>query len=91
MQLSASAIYQLAVAPVVSDYTRYLPKKTAGLRVSGVVFLGTVTSALWLEALGAYLATALPGTDSVGLLQLSYEDAANYRLVPNSDFRLPWR
>ncbi|MCX4904913.1 cytosine permease [Streptomyces sp. NBC_00878] len=68
-QFGASAAYQIAIAPMVSDYTRYLPKKTGTKRVVGMVFLGSLTSATWLELLGATVATARPGTDTLTALQ----------------------
>ncbi len=73
-QFGASAIYQLAIAPIVSDYTRYLPTKTPGAAVSASVFFGTVTSALWFEALGAALATAFPEADVVSSLRQLGDD-----------------
>ena len=68
-QFGASAAYQIAIAPMVSDYTRYLPKKTGTKRVVGMVFLGSLTSATWLELLGATVATARPDTDTLTALQ----------------------
>lgn len=64
-QFGAAATYQIAIAPIVSDYTRYLPANTGGRAVSGAVFGGTLLSALWLESLGAALATAFPETDVI--------------------------
>ncbi|GAA3704820.1 cytosine permease [Arthrobacter ginkgonis] len=64
-QAGAAATYQLAIAPIVSDYTRYLPSKTSGRAVSAAVFGGTLLSAVWLESLGAGLAIAFPGTDLI--------------------------
>ncbi|MFE4544129.1 purine-cytosine permease family protein [Arthrobacter sp. NPDC056727] len=65
-QFGASAIYQIAIAPMVSDYTRYLPFRTSGRAVSAAVFGGTLLSAVWLEALGAALALADPqGADLI--------------------------
>lgn len=64
-QFGASAIYQLAIAPIVSDYTRYLPARTSGAAVSAAVFCGTMASAVWLEVLGAALSIASPGVDLI--------------------------
>lgn len=64
-QFGASAIYQLAIAPIVSDYTRYLPARISGTAVSAAVFCGTMLSAVWLESLGAALSIASPGVDVV--------------------------
>lgn len=68
-QFGAAATYQIAIAPIVSDYTRYLPSKTRARSVSAAVFGGTMVSAVWLEALGASLATASPtGTDLISAI-----------------------
>lgn len=67
-QLGASAIYQLAIAPIVSDYTRYLPTRISGAAVSAAVFCGTMLSAVWLESLGASLSIASPGVDVIKAL-----------------------
>ena len=64
-QFGASAVYQLAIAPIVSDYTRYLPSKISGITVSAAVFFGTVLSALWIESLGAGVALSYPDLDVV--------------------------
>lgn len=62
-QFGASAAYQIAIAPMVSDYTRYLPFETKGSKVSSAVFIGTMVSAVWIEILGAILFSAMPETD----------------------------
>jgi NCS1 family nucleobase:cation symporter-1 len=64
-QLGASASYQLAIAPIVSDYTRYLPSRISGAAVSAAVFCGTMASAIWLQSLGAALAISSPGQDVI--------------------------
>ncbi|WP_321789822.1 MULTISPECIES: purine-cytosine permease family protein [Paraburkholderia] len=64
-QFGASATYQIAIAPIVSDYTRYLPSRTKGGLVSSAVFFGTLLSAVWLEFLGAALAAAFPSIDLI--------------------------
>lgn len=64
-QFGAAATYQIAIAPIVSDYTRYLPSRTKGRAVSAAVFGGTLVSALWLESLGAALAIAMPDSDVI--------------------------
>ncbi|WP_437773400.1 purine-cytosine permease family protein [Arthrobacter sp. KNU40] len=69
-QFGAAATYQIAIAPIVSDYTRYLPWKTSGRAVSAAVFGGTMVSAVWLEVLGAALAIASPtGTDLIAAVR----------------------
>jgi purine-cytosine permease-like protein len=73
-QFGASAAYQIAIAPMVSDYSRYLPKTTGTGPVVAMVYLGSLGSAVWLEFLGATVATALPGTDTISALR-QYGDA----------------
>ncbi|MFG2730402.1 purine-cytosine permease family protein [Streptomyces canus] len=68
-QFGASAAYQIALAPQVSDFTRYLPKKAGTGRVVGMVYLGSLVSATWLELLGATVTTALPTTDTLSALR----------------------
>lgn len=65
MQFAAAATFQVAVAPVVSDYTRYLPRNISGARVSASVFGGTLVSAVWIEILGAILAISYPKAGTV--------------------------
>ncbi len=65
LQFAASATFQIAVAPVVSDYTRYLPERISGAKVSATVFGGTLVSAIWIEFLGAVLAIAYPEASTV--------------------------
>ena len=56
-QIAAAASYNLGAAPYVSDYSRYLPKRTPRWKIIGYVFAGAALSAIWLIALGAWLAT----------------------------------
>jgi NCS1 family nucleobase:cation symporter-1 len=67
-QLSATASFNIGLAPYVSDYSRYLPKQTSRWQIIAQVFLGSAVSAIWLIALGAWLATKFGATD--GLLAL---------------------
>jgi NCS1 family nucleobase:cation symporter-1 len=60
---SVAASYNLASAPLVSDYSRYLPRDTPFRSVVAAVYIGAVTSALWLIALGAWLGSRLGTTD----------------------------
>ncbi len=68
-QFSAAAAYNITYAPYVSDYSRYLPKQTSNRAIIASVFFGASGSAIWLIALGAWLATSLGATDGlVGLM-----------------------
>src|SRR3954447_892219 len=68
-QFSAAAAYNITYAPYVSDYSRYLPRETTNRSIIASVFLGASGSAIWLIALGAWLAVSLGATDGlVGLM-----------------------
>ena len=64
-QFTASASYNITYAPYVSDYSRYLPRHTRPRTIIASVFLGASGSAIWLIALGAWLATRLKATDAL--------------------------
>ena len=67
-QFSAAAAYNITYAGYVSDYSRYLPRDTPKGKIIGYVFAGAATPAIWLIALGAWLAIRLGATDGlVGL------------------------
>jgi purine-cytosine permease-like protein len=68
-QFSAAAAYNITYAPYVSDYSRYLPKETPSRSIIASVFFGASGSAIWLIALGAWLAVSLGASDGlVGLM-----------------------
>ena len=58
-QFSAAAAYNITYAPYVSDYSRYLPRETTNRSIIASVFFGASGSAIWLIALGAWLAVSL--------------------------------
>ncbi len=68
-QFAASASYNITYAPYVSDYSRYLPSNTRPRSIIAAVFAGASSSAIWLIALGAWLASRLGATD--GLIALN--------------------
>jgi NCS1 family nucleobase:cation symporter-1 len=68
-QFSAAAAYNITYAGYVSDYSRYLPRKTPRGKIIAYVFAGASTPAIWLIALGAWLAIALGATDGLVGLQ----------------------
>ena len=68
-QLSAAAAYNITYACYVSDYSRYLPRKTSRSKVIAWVFAGAATPAIWLIALGAWLAIRLGAVDGLAGLQ----------------------
>ena len=75
-QFAASASYNITYAPSVSDYSRYLPRNTSRFSIIAAVYAGAASSAGWLIAVGAWLATRLGASD--GLVALN--DAGNMLL-----------
>ena len=73
-QFAASAAYNITYAPSVSDYSRYLPRDTRPSHIITAVFVGATSAAIWLIALGAWLATRLGASD--GLVALHAAGAA---------------
>jgi nucleobase:cation symporter-1, NCS1 family len=69
-QFSVAAAYNITYAPYVSDYTRYMPRDTSPRGIVLAVFSGASGSAIWLIALGAWLASRLGVTDGLVGLQL---------------------
>jgi nucleobase:cation symporter-1, NCS1 family len=69
-QLSVAAAYNITYAPYVSDYSRYMPRATSPRGIIAAVFFGASGSAVWLIALGAWLATRLGATDGLVGLQV---------------------
>ena len=62
-QFAAAASYNIAYAPYVSDYSRYLPKNTPSGKLIAVVFLGASLSGAWMISVGGWLADHLHSTD----------------------------
>jgi nucleobase:cation symporter-1, NCS1 family len=54
---TAVASYVFSWSPYASDYARYLPKDTSKWRVFGAVFAGAFIGCVWLQVLGAAVAT----------------------------------
>jgi purine-cytosine permease-like protein len=65
VQFTTAAAYNITYAPYVSDYSRYLPKDTPTGKVISSVFFGASSSAIWLIAIGAWLAIRLGATDGL--------------------------
>jgi len=68
-QFSAAAAYNITYAGYVSDYSRYLPRNTRRGAIISYAFAGAATPAIWLIALGAWLAIRLHATDGLVGLQ----------------------
>jgi nucleobase:cation symporter-1, NCS1 family len=65
LQFGVAASYQISYAPYVSDYSRYLPKTTSAKSIIWWVYVGAISSTIWLMALGSLLAAAMPSADPV--------------------------
>lgn len=70
-QVASAASLNVTAAPYVSDYTRYLPSRTRRGALILNVFAGSSLSAIWLIALGAWLATRMGATDGLVAIRLS--------------------
>ncbi|QEN16808.1 purine-cytosine permease family protein [Mycolicibacterium sp. ELW1] len=70
---AVSAAYNIALAPVVSDYTRYLPVKTPSRSLIASVYVGAGVSALWLISVGAWLSARYNASDAL----VALNDAGN--------------
>src|ERR1700749_3456718 len=75
-QFSVAAAYNITYAPYVSDYSRYMPRNTKPRSIIAAVFFGASGSAIWLIALGAWLATRLNISDGLVGLQKSGDNVA---------------
>lgn len=62
---AVSAAYNIALAPIVSDYTRYLPVNTPARSLVASVYVGAGISAFWLIALGAWLSAHYDAQDAL--------------------------
>ena len=54
-QFTVAAAYNITYAPYVSDYSRYMPRKTSPGASSPPCSSAPRASAIWLIALGAWL------------------------------------
>lgn len=60
LAVSIVATWQLAYAPYVADYSRYLPVTTSTAQTFWYIYVGTVIGTVWMMALGAALTVAIP-------------------------------
>lgn len=68
---AACASYNIAYAPYVSDYSRYLPHDTGAPAIIWNVFYGAATSATWMIILGAWFVTRLGVSDPLQALAVA--------------------
>ncbi|MBG6218903.1 purine-cytosine permease-like protein [Arthrobacter sp. CAN_A6] len=83
VQFGASAAYALGWAPYVSDYSRYLPPETKPGKALAYTYGGVFVGAVWLMALGAFIAAAFQGTAPLE----GVRDAAD-QIVPGAGYWL---
>jgi nucleobase:cation symporter-1, NCS1 family len=76
-QFSVAAAYNITYAPYVSDYSRYMPRDTSAKGIITAVFFGASGSAVWLIALGAWMATRLGVSDGLVGLRVSGNNIAS--------------
>lgn len=67
--ISLAALWQIAYAPYVSDYTRYMPRDTGVRPAFWATYAGAVLGSLFPMVLGAVVGAALPEADTVSGLQ----------------------
>jgi len=77
-QFTTAAAYNITFAVYVSDYSRYLPRRTSPKRVIAAVFFGASSSAIWLIAVGAWLAIRLGATDGLVGTQMAGNHIFNH-------------
>ncbi|HZX08496.1 purine-cytosine permease family protein [Kribbella sp.] len=63
--VSLAALWQIAYAPYVSDYTRYMPKDTGVRAAFWATYGGCVLGSLFPMLLGAFIGAAWPNADTV--------------------------
>ena len=73
-----AAIYNLSLAPYVSDYTRYLPKTVKTSHLVIAVQAGICLSLVWLMGVGAWLAARTGATDGLVALYSAGNQIVNY-------------
>jgi NCS1 nucleoside transporter family len=67
--VSLAALWQIAYAPYVSDYTRYMPRDTGVRAAFWATYAGCVLGSLFPMVLGAMIGAAWPKLDTVGEVQ----------------------
>lgn len=67
--LSLAALWQIAYAPYVSDYTRYMPKDTGVRAAFWATYAGCVLGSLLPMLLGAVLGAAFPKDDTISAVR----------------------
>lgn len=63
--IAIGVVWQLAYAPYVSDYSRYMPRNTGGKGAFWGSYIGCVSSSILLMALGAIVGLAVSTADTM--------------------------
>jgi NCS1 family nucleobase:cation symporter-1 len=87
--VSVAALWQIAYAPYVSDYSRYLPAETGARTAFWATFWGCVLGSTLPMALGALVAAATGGEDVVSSLRMLLGGLAPAALVALTMAMLP--
>jgi NCS1 family nucleobase:cation symporter-1 len=66
--VSVAAVWQIAYAPYVSDYSRYMPAKTGSKPAFWMSYWGTSIGSILPMFLGAGIGLLLPGADPIAAL-----------------------
>jgi purine-cytosine permease-like protein len=64
LEMGAILSYQLTWAPYVSEYSRYLPRRSTTAATFWWTYIGSGIGVLWLAGLGAFLFAAYPSISS---------------------------
>ncbi|MFC7394211.1 purine-cytosine permease family protein [Scopulibacillus cellulosilyticus] len=73
LTVTVTATWQIAYAPYVADYSRYLPSKTSLKKTFWYTYAGTTIGTIWMMILGCVLTLAIPkflDNSSAGLAKL---------------------
>jgi NCS1 nucleoside transporter family len=79
--IAVGAVWQIAYAPYVSDYSRYLPAGAGGRAAFWATYSGSVISSVLVMALGCLLGAAAAGEDVVGGLTTLTGSLAGVTLI----------
>ena len=77
--VALSATWQLAYAPYVADYSRYLPENTSARASFWYTYAGLVLSAVWMMSLGAIAVSVAPNAFTGGSVDFIVNQAAGAR------------
>jgi nucleobase:cation symporter-1, NCS1 family len=79
VMFTIGASYNITYAPIVSDYTRYLPVQVSSRALIFTIYWGASISAIWMIALGAWLGARFGVSDTL----VGVHDATN-NVIPGA-------